>query len=408
MSYRYQVTDMWRKTVFQPWVAALNMTREVVTHDLYPLRHTPIGRFQAASLETASRLLSDYPKLGFGITETAINGRTIPVAEQVLVEKPFCHLVHFASKGCENRPKVLFVAALSGHHATLATEAYTAFLPDHDVYVTDWQDARYVPVSEGAFGFEDYIRYVIDFLDVLGPDVHIIGICQAAVPVLAAVAAMSGRHLPNRPKSMVLMAGPVDVRVNPSAMTSMAERSNAALHRLLTIMRVPAGFPGVGRRVYPGQLQLLAFMSLNPKSHWRKHLNFFLDVYHHEEGAAQRHREFYDEYFAVLDITEEFFLETLERVFFDQHLAKGMMSFEGQLVNCDDIDDVPLLTVEGAEDDICMVGMTEAAHTLCTGLTKRQRKHYVQPGVGHYGVFSGSRYRKEVAPKMKEFISSHC
>lgn len=407
MSLQYQLTDVLHKAVFHPWSAVLDRAHGVVTHDLYPLKHTPLGRLQAASLESVSRLISHYPKRAFGITETEIDGHVQPVNERVLSKKPFCHLMHFETAGCETRPKVLFVAALSGHHATLSRETYSAFLPDHDVYVTDWQDARYVPLSEGRFGFEDYVRYLIDFLDVLGPDTHVIAICQAAVPTLTAVAAMAGRDLPNRPKTMTLMAGPIDVRANPNMLTRVSELSNVKLHRFLTVKKVPAGYPGAGRRVYPGLTQLFAFMSLNLRSHLQKHWQFFRDVYGHEHDAAQKHREFYDEYFAVLDMTEEFFLETLERVFFDQHLPKGTMQFEGQTVDCAAITDVPLMTVEGAEDDMCQVGMTEAAQGLCTALPDDLRWHHVQPAVGHYGVFSGSRYRLEVAPRIKDFMASH-
>lgn len=407
MSMQYQFTDLMRNAMFNPWSAIFDGTLEVVTHDCYPLKHTPFGRMQAASLESVSRLLSSYPKREFDIAEAVVDGRTLPVTERVVDQKPFCHLTHFATENSETRPKVLIVAALAGHHATLARETYSAFLPDHDVYVTDWRDARYVPMSAGSFGFEDYVRYLIEFLQFLGVDTHVVAICQATVPTLTAVAAMAGRNSPNRPRSMTLMAGPIDIRANPGTMTRMAEYSSLSLQRMFTVMQVPPGYPGAGRRVYPGLVQLSAFLCFNLQSHLQKHVQFFFDVFNQEHGAAQKHREFYDEYFSVLDVAEEYYLETLERVFFDQHLPKGTMQFDGSPVNCGDICDVPLLTVEGAEDDMCQVGMTAAAHDLCTGLDESQRQHYVQPGVGHYGVFSGSRYRAEVAPRIKNFIESH-
>ena len=407
MSLQYQLTDLVHKSVFHPWSAVLDQTQTLVNHELNPLRHTALGRLQVAWLESASRLVSHYPKRGFGLAETEIDGHTVAVNERVLVKKPFCHLLHFETPGCETRPKVLFVAALSGHHATLSRETYSAFLPDHDVYVTDWQDARYVPLAEGDFGFEDYIRYVTEFLDYIGPDTHVIAICQAAVPTLAAIAVMAEATSPNRPKTMTLMAGPVDVRANPNKLTKISKVMNARVQRALTIHKVPAGYPGAGRRVYPGMLQLVSFMALNVRSHLQKHWQYFLDVYHNEHDAANKHREFYDEYFAVLDMTESYFIETLERVFFDQQLPKGTMKYAGSKISCEAITDIPLMTVEGAEDDMCQVGMTAAAHDICTGLNDAQRRHHVQPGVGHYGVFSGSRYSHEVAPRIKDFITSH-
>lgn len=405
MSIQYQLTDLMQKAVLYPCSAMLGYSHRLVTHPLYPLRGTWLGRLQAATLESSARLLGHYPKQAYGIDECELDGRIVPVAERTVLKKPFCHLLHFATEGATDRPKVLMIAALSGHHATLSRETYSAFLPDHDVYVTDWQDARYVPMSDGRFGFEDYVRYVIEFLDHLGPETHVVAICQAAAPVLTAVAVMAARQHRHQPKSLTLMAGPIDVRANPNMLTRVSELSNARLHRLLTVKKVPVGYPGAGRRVYPGILQLAAFMSINPRTHWQKHWQFFFDVLNGEEQGADKHREFYNEYFAVLDMTEEFFIETLERVFFDQQLSKGTMQYENATVDCAAIIDVPLFTIEGAEDDMCKVGMTAAAHDLCRELPAELHQHYVQPGVGHYGVFSGTRYREEVAPRIKAFIA---
>lgn len=407
MSIQYQLTDVMQKAVFYPWSALLEYGQRLVTHPDYPLRGTWFGRLQAASFESTSRLLGHYPKQGYGIDAGEADGRSIPVLEQTVLKKPFCHLLHFATDGAPGRPKVLIIAALSGHHATLSRETYSAFVPDHDVYVTDWQDARYVPLSEGRFGFEDYVRYVIEFLAHLGPETHVVAICQAAAPVLTAVAVMAARQHRQRPKSLTLMAGPIDVRANPNMLTRVSKLSNARLHRLLTVKKVPVGYPGVGRRVYPGIVQLAAFMSMNLRTHGQKHWQFFVDVLNGDVQAAAKHREFYNEYFAVLDMTEEFFIETLERVFFDQQLSKGTMQYEGATVDCAAITDVPLFTIEGAEDDMCKVGMTAAAHALCPALAPELHRQYVQPGVGHYGVFSGSRYREEVAPQIKAFIAGY-
>lgn len=263
-----------------------------------------------------------------------------------------------------------------------------------------------MPLSEGRFGFEDYVHYIIEFLEFLGPATHVVAICQAAAPVLTAVAVMAGRQHEQRPKSLTLMAGPIDVRANPNILTRVSELSNARLHRLLTVKEVPAGYPGAGRRVYPGIMQLAAFMGMNLRTHWQKHRQFFVDVFNGDEAAANKHREFYNEYFAILDTTEEFFIETSERVFFDPQLSKGTMQYEGAAVECAAIRDIPLFTIEGADDDMCKVGMTEAVHALCPELPSELHQHYVQPGVGHYGVFSGTRYREEVAPRIKSFIAA--
>lgn len=407
MPVQYQLADLLQKSLLFPAGTLLDYAHEFVTHDWYPLRNTGLGRLQAATLESAARLLRHYPKQEFGLDETGTGDRSLPVHERVVMKKPFCHLLHFECEHPTNKAKLLVVAALSGHHATISRETYEAFLADHDVYVTDWQDARNVPLQAGRFGFEDYVEYLIDFLEVLGPDTHVVGLCQASVPLLTAIAVMAAAKNACRPRSMTLIAGPIDVRVNPNRLTRISQLSNVGLHRLLTVKRVPVGYPGAGRKVYPGILQLFGFISLNVRAHLQKHLQFFLDVCNGEHDAAQKHREFYDEYFAVLDMTEEFFLETLERVFFDQHLPKGKMRFRGELVDCAAITDVPMLTVEGENDDLCEVGMTEAAHALCTNLPASLRRHHVQAGVGHYGVFSGSRYREEVAPRIKDFIACH-
>ena len=401
----YQLTDIIHKSMFHPMSAVLGKAHKIAASEYYPLKSTTVGKFQSALFETGSLILGQDHKLGFNIKETSIDGVIHDVNERVLVKKPFGHLVHFETQGCEKLPRILIVSALSGHHATLSRETYAEFLPEHDVYVTDWQCARNVPIEDGDFGFEQYIRYIIDFLEYLGPDVHVVGLCQAGVPVLTAAAVMSKQSHACKPRSITLMASPVDVRVNPNILTRVSKIMNKELQRRLTIHTVPSAYPGAGRRVYPGLNQLFGFVSLSFPVHVRKHIQFFKSVCDEDKDAVEKHREFYEEYYSVLDMPEEFYLETLERVFFDQHLPKGKMKFEGEPVSCDSITDIPLMTIEGAKDNMCSLGMTAAAHDLCRKLPKRLHASYIEPDVGHYGVFSGSKFRANIAPQVKKFIS---
>ena len=403
---RYQTFDLTKKTLY-PVSVMLGYSHALATHPSNPLANTSLGRLQAAWLESTQRLIKHYPKKGFEFGTLHIDGQNIEIRERIACKKPFCHLTHFERDGAEDAPKVLFVAALSGHHATLSRETVREFVPDHDVYITDWQDAKQVPLADGRFGFEEYIHYVIDFIEKLGPDTHVIGLCQAAVPALVAAAVMAQRDMPSRPKSMSLLAAPIDINANHNQITKYVDKVNLNLMRTLMVHKVPKGYPGEGRMVYPGWLQLGGFMSMNLTSHIEKHWQFFKDVTRGDVEAADKHRDFYDDYFSIMDATAEFFIETLERVFLDQHLPKGMMSFDGVPVDCSKIKDIALLTIEGANDDMVALGVTEAAHDICTSLPEQMRQHYVQKGVGHYGVFSGSCYRNEVAPRIKNFIESH-
>ena len=403
---RYQTIDFSKRTLY-PISAMLDYAHDLVQHPSNPLSNTLIGRFQAAALESTQRLIKSYPKKGFEFGSIEIDGRPVEVNERVVRKKPFCHLLHFERDGCEQAPKVLFVAALSGHHATLSRETVQEFLPDHDVYITDWLDAKQVPLAAGRFGFEEYVAYVIEFLQMLGPDTHVVGLCQAAVPALVAAAIMAQRDDVARPRTLSLLAGPIDITANHNPITRFVDKVNLDLMRLLLVHKVPKGYPGEGRMVYPGYLQIGGFMAMNLTAHIEKHWQFFIDVASGKVEAADKHRDFYDDYFSIMDGTAEFFVETLERVFLDQHLPKGMMSFEGQRVDCTAIHDIALLTIEGANDDMVALGVTEVAQKICSSLPDELREHHVQEGVGHYGVFNGSRYRKEVAPRIKAFIKRH-
>lgn len=404
---QYQLFDLYRQSL-SPLTATVDLAHDIVTNDRYPLSKTRYGRIRKAVLESTSRLLKHYPKQGFEYEPVVIDGEEHPVSETVVLEKPFCNLVRFRREGLPaDAPKLLCIAALSGHHATLARETFREFLPDHEVYVTDWLDARDVPLTEGKFGFEEYTSYLVDFMEHLGPNNHVFAICQAAVPALTAISHMSRENDVCRPKTLTMLAGPIDIRVNPNAFTKKVLKISAKLLERVAIHKVPSRYKGVGRKVYPGMMQLGGFMSMNMKSHMEKHAQFFKDIIKGSADDADKHRDFYDEYMAVLDMDADFYLETMDRIFLDQHLPKGLMQFQGKTVNCSDITDVAILTIEGEKDDMISLGQTEAALNMCDNLPRKLKKHYVQKDVGHYGIFNGSKYRKGVAPKIKAWIKKH-
>lgn len=403
MRYRLRVLA---EQAIAPLQSAMELSYRWGNHRRHPLANTRIARYRNAILESSIRLLKTYPKRSFHYEPISIDGQLLPVNESVVASKPFCELRRFSTARTDTGPKLLFVAAMSGHHATLSKDTLREFLPEFDVYITDWVDARQVPLSAGHFGFEEYVEYLIRFLEVLGPNVHVVGLCQAAVPALCATAVMAAENHVNRPRTLSLLAGPIDVRVKRNAVTRHIGKLPLAAMRV-TIHTVPSRYPGAGRRVYPGYLQLFNFVSLNPRNHLRKHLQFFKDVASDNHVAAEKHRQFYDEYNAMMDCTAEFYLETLERVFFDQHLPKGRMKYKGRAVHCDAIRDVALLTIEGKDDDMVAVGVTKAAHDLCAKLPDHLRAHHLQAGVGHYGIFNGSIFKEEIAPCMRDFMRRH-
>ncbi len=396
------------ETALYPVQKALELSHTVVTHQRHPLVNTRFNRVRAAALESTLRLMKPYLKQGFDYAPISVPGHSAPltVDEEVVLKKPFCELRRFSTALTKDAPRLLFVAAMSGHHATLSKETLQEFLPGFDVYITDWTDARLVPLAEGRFDFEDYVSYLIDFLQHLGPNVHLIGLCQAAVPAMCATALMAEDKDACRPATLSLLAGPIDVRVNPNAFMERSKRIPYALMKM-HIHTVPKRYPGAGRKVYPGYMQLMGFVSLNLRTHVRKHVQFFKDVAAGDQLSADKHREFYDEYNAMMDSTAEFYLQTLKRVFFDQRLAKGTMRYRGRLVNCAEIRDIPLLTLEGEKDDMVAVGVTEAAHGLCPNLPEALHEHQVEPGVGHYGIFNGTIYRERIAPRMVAFMQRY-
>lgn len=375
-----------------------------------PLAQTPWGRKVGAMCEVFERATRRYGKPEFGLPTTLVRGQRVVVTERTVWSRPFCNLTHFdraLPRGARKQPNLLIVAPMSGHYATLLRGTVEAMLPDHEVYITDWTDARVVPLSEGAFDLDDYIDYLISIFHYLKGDCHVMAVCQPAVPVLAAIARMEAENDPYTPHSMTLMGGPIDTRENPTAVNQVAIDRGIEWFRSNVITMVPWPHPGVMRQVYPGFLQLTGFVSMNLDRHLSAHHDFFNHLVQGDGDSAEKHREFYDEYLAVMDLTAEFYLQTVDTVFIRHALPKGEMTHRGKPVDCSRITRCALMTVEGERDDISGVGQTKAAHTLCSSLSDDKRAHYLQEKVGHYGVFNGSRFRAEIAPRIHDFILSN-
>jgi poly(3-hydroxybutyrate) depolymerase len=376
---------------------------------LNPLTHTTYGKTMAAAFEMFERSTRRYGKPDWTIDSTTVGGgERVPIHISTVWQRPFCNLLHFERAFTRvpkrPQPKVVIVAPMSGHYSTLLRGTVEAFLPNHDVYITDWIDARMVPASEGRFDLYDYIDYIVSIQHRLGGDCHLVAVCQPSVPVLAATALMEAANDPYAPRSITLMGGPIDTRSNPTAVNKLAESRGIDWFRRNVISKVPFPHPGVMRDVYPGFLQLNGFVSMNLDRHLDAHKELFFHLVQGDGDSAQKHREFYDEYLAVMDLTAEFYLQTVETVFVRHDLPKGQMTHRGQPIEPAAIRNTALLTVEGEKDDISGVGQTEAAHRLCSNIPADRRAHYLQPGVGHYGVFNGSRFRAEVAPRIADFV----
>ncbi|MFI5046191.1 MAG: polyhydroxyalkanoate depolymerase [Acidimicrobiia bacterium] len=368
---------------------------------------TPGVRMMAAGSEMLARAQFTHERPPFGIAAIRSAGRTVQVEERAVEVTPFCTLLHFAKDTPTRGPRVLLVAPLSGHFSTLVRETVRTMLRDHDVYLTDWHNARDIPLTDGRFGFDEYTAHVIRFLGTVGPGAHAMAICQPCGPVLAATAVMSEQGDPARPKSMVLMAGPIDARVSPTTVNQLATDHSLEWFERHVVTTVPPRYPGVGRAVYPGFLQVAAFLGMNPQRHLRSHMQLYRDLVDGDVTSATATRAFYDEYLAVLDMTAEFYLETVDLVFKRHALALGELTFQGMLVNPACITRTALLTIEGERDDVCGVGQTLAAHDLCTRLKPFRKRHHLQPGVGHYGVFSGRRWEAQVYPIVRSVIQAN-
>ncbi len=399
------------QAALRPARAAAEAYRLLFRNPLNPAYHTPLGRSAAAALELFERTTRRYRKPTWGIQHTEVKGRDVAVSERVLIKKPFCNLVHFEREVSAwrrwNDPKVLVVAPMAGHFSTLLRGTVRDLLPHFDVYVTEWQDARFVPRAAGPFDLDVYIDYITEFLRIFGGNVHVMAVCQPTVPVFAAVALMEAAGDPAVPRSMILMAGPIDTRESPTAVNRFAEDRTIDWFERNVITQVPWPYPGVMRMVYPGFLQLSGFMGMNFDRHVSAHRDLFHNLVKGDGDSADKHREFYDEFLAVMDLTAEYYLQTIETVFLEHRLPKTLMTHRNRLVDPRAISKVALMTVEGEKDDISGIGQTEAAQKLCINLADGLREHHLQPGVGHYGVFNGSRFRAEIVPKIRSFIAKN-
>jgi len=393
-----------------PARALFDATKMAFSSPFNPWSHTRVGKSIAAACEVFERTTRRYGKPEWRIEDTEVNGVRVPVEVKTVWEKPFCRLLHFERQFDhplrKAQPRVLLVAPMSGHYATLLRGTVEGFLPGHDVYITDWADARMVPISAGRFDLDDYVDYVIEMLQSLGGNIHVVAVCQPSVPVLVAVSLMETRKDPHHPVSMTLMGGPIDTRCNPTAVNRLAEQRGIDWFRRHVITKVPFAHPGFMRDVYPGFLQLNGFISMNLDRHVDAHKNLFAHLVKGDGDLVEKHVEFYDEYLAVMDLTAEFYLQTVDQVFVKHALPKGDMKHRGQLVDPSKVERVALMTVEGENDDISGLGQTEASHRLCSAIPLDRRVHYVQKGVGHYGVFNGSRFKSEILPRISDFMVS--
>jgi len=417
----YQIYET-QRSLIEPFSDLAQMTAKLFANPMLPLGQTPLSQRLAAGFDLVHRLGKDYEKPEFGIRTVDVGDVHLAIHERVEVSKPFCDLLRFKRFSddpetltrLKGQPVVLLVAPLSGHYATLLRETVRTLLKDHKVYITDWKNARLVPMAEGDFHLDDYVNYVQEFIRYLQDrygNCHVMSVCQPTVPVLAAISLMASRG-EKTPLSMTMMGGPIDARKSPTSV------NNLALHRSIewfennVIYRVPSNFPAAGRRVYPGFLQHAGFIAMNPDRHANSHYDYFNHLIVGDSDSADAHRQFYDEYNAVLDMDANYYLETIKTVFQEFNLVNGTWEIRNpqgvkELVRPQDIKDTGLLTIEGELDDISGCGQTRAAHDLCTGIVSDEQRHYEVKGAGHYGIFSGSRWRKQVYPVVKKFILDH-
>jgi poly(3-hydroxybutyrate) depolymerase len=408
----YQLHEM-QRSLLHPLMQWAEASSKLFTNPVSPFAHTPFSQRIAAGYELMYRLGKEYEKPEFGIKQAVVNGKQVHIDERVVENKPFCKLLHFRKDLSEKefkalkQPTVLLVAPLSGHHATLLRDTVQALLSEHDVYITDWIDARLVPLTEGPFHLNDYVKYVQEFIRLLGPDLHVISVCQPTVPVMAAISLMATAKDPKLPKTMTMMGGPIDPRRSPTQVNNLAVEKKFSWFENTVIYAVPPNYPGFGRKVYPGFLQHAGFIAMNPGRHAQSHREFYMHLVRGDDEPAESHRKFYDEYNAVLDMPAEYYLDTIKTVFQEFRLPQGTWEVDGVFVRPQDITNVALMTVEGELDDISGAGQTQAAHDLCTGIPADMQEDFVVPGAGHYGIFSGRRWREMVCPRIAAFIKKH-
>lgn len=403
--YAYELAH----AVLSPMRFGVSGLRSALDWPFNPFAATPYGKHLSAACEVFENITRRYGKPAFGLKTTHVGGVEVSVREHIVASTPFCNLLHFereenALTGRRYDPKVLIVAPMSGHYATLLRGTVQAMLPEHEVYITDWIDCRDIPLAMGRFDLDDFIDHLVSFMRVIGPDTHIMGVCQPAVPTLAAVAHMAATDDPCQPASMILMGGPIDTRRNPTAVNKLAEDRPIEWFEKNVISTVPFPHAGFMRPVYPGFMQLTGFMTMNLERHMNAHVDLFKNLVQGDCDSVKQHQTFYDEYLSVMDLTAEFYLQTVKTVFQDHALPQGTMMHRDMRVDCSEIRDTALMTIEGERDDITGIGQTQAAHDLCENIPADMKLHYMQEGVGHYGVFNGTRWRTEIQPRIREFI----
>ena len=402
MLYRINAQMM---EAIRPLHVVARQTRQMFYQPLNPLNYSWTFRTIRAYMEMVERLTDCYEEPAWGLDQVEINGVEVDVEYDVVLQKPYCNLLHFKRASAPaGQPKVLMLAPLSGHYATLLRGTVKTFLPDHEVYITDWRNARDVPMADGTFHFDDYVDYLIEFFRFLGPNLNVMAVCQPCVPALVATSLMAMDKDPLLPSSLVLMGGPVDVRINPTEVNDYASGKDLEWFEDNVICRVPREFAGRGQLVYPGFIQLSGFMSMNLDSHISKHFKFFTDLIKGDGDSAEAHRLFYNEYLAVMDMPAHYYLDTIRRVFLDQALPKGEMQHRGRQIDLSAIESMALMTVEGELDDITGRGQTACALDLCSNIPDQRKTHVEEEGVGHYGIFNGRKFRQQIAPKIKGFF----
>jgi poly(3-hydroxybutyrate) depolymerase len=395
-----------QRQLAQPVRMWANALEQVYSSPYNPFADTWFGKSVAAGSEIVARLTQNYGKPAFGLATTQVGNEDVAVNEEILLRKPFCQLVRFRRDTTVKSPKVLLVAPMSGHYATLLRGTVEALLPDHDVHITDWIDAREVPMTEGGFDLDDYIDYIIEFCRYLGPEVHVIAVCQPSVPVMAAASLMAEAKDPRQPRSITLMGGPIDTRISPTVPDDLAMRNSMMWFRQNVISTVPFNHPGAMRRVYPGFLQLTSFISMNLDRHVNAHVRQFEHLLKGADVQSEQHRTFYDEYLAVMDLSAEFYLQTIQVVFKEHQLPRGVWVSRDRPIDPSFIE-TALMTVEGELDDISGVGQTKAAHELTPNIPGARHVHWEQPRVGHYGIFNGAKWREQIMPRIRDFIRAN-
>ncbi len=394
------------------WLASASawasISSEMLSNPVMPMGYLGLGPMAASALEVFAHAAATRGKPEFGIETVEVDGEHDAVVESIVVTKPFGDLLRFRRKGLpKNAPKLLIVAPMSGHYATLLRGTVERMIESAEVYITDWADARTVPVSDGNFDLDDYIDYIIEFLDHIGPGTHMMAVCQPSVPALAATALMNIDKHPSRPATLTMMGGPIDTRESPTTVNDMAMDRPIEWFRGNVIATVPLSYKGSGRKVYPGFLQLASFMSMNLGAHMQSHYEMFKHLTAGDTESADQTKDFYEEYRSVCDMTAEFYLQTVEEVFQKHSIPNGTFEHKGKVVDLGKITDTAILCIEGERDDISGVGQTKAALKLAKGLPEKKKRYYLAEGAGHYGIFNGSKWRDKVAPEVEKFMSEH-